>query len=652
VVVILEIASEPITTIEAHLLNDGVVNDVLNQEFKFSDAKFLTTFPDILSAGDVYNWFTGPLSTLIFSSQENFDTSSPGNTLPTLMPPTHTEAGKTLVLGCMIRQVRSARTLCSNSQLHFCVNKFSTASENKTARLRANGLTMERFVPHEYPNALHNIVNPVQYSSGERGEQLMPAEGGMVHTHEFLDGTVADTGGWYDPVYYNASMFASDVASMQANRWIDQYTAMLAVTCSAMNANSDLVLRVRYTIEFTVEGKVRPRAPYTMIGKLNAEKGKDYDILAYSRQISIFLIFSFHGIGSLVVIANRRGFGNIRNYWSMLVIHLLSCLSGMVVWLLKAVALYYWPKSLSTTGAEIVTSFARLSEVIDDRLSANHEGNEYSYFVSSTGYMLRQSQIFMGLTEFFIMLGLLCWVDNIPHLNLFGRTLWRSALPCTMFFIIFFTLLLGFAALFQIIFSKLYFRTLQISLFTLFRGMLGDFPIDEMTYFEPVLAPLLYIIYLTVMLFTAFTILIAIISSAHQQVNEEIEVEAANVLAKSKSFAQYAEQALDPWLNTAEPLFQAMALMHAQQQAAMELLHAHQSTAMLAQQHAQQQALLDLTRQSSEDTSTTRQSSEDTELRRVYTDMNMLQLSDLAQAEMGLELTRADSCVPGPQNVF
>ena len=36
---------------------------------------------------------------------------------------------------------------------------------------------MERFVPHEYPNALHNIVNPVEYSSGEGGEQLMPAEG-------------------------------------------------------------------------------------------------------------------------------------------------------------------------------------------------------------------------------------------------------------------------------------------------------------------------------------------------------------------------------------------------------------------------------------------------------------------------------------------
>ena len=50
----------------------------------------------------------------------------------------------------------------------------------------------------------------------------MDDAGGMVYTHAFLDGTIADMGGWYDPVYYNESMFASDVASMQANRWIDQ----------------------------------------------------------------------------------------------------------------------------------------------------------------------------------------------------------------------------------------------------------------------------------------------------------------------------------------------------------------------------------------------------------------------------------------------
>ena len=51
------------------MLNDAVVNDVLNTEFKFRDAKFLTTFPDILSAGDVYNWFTGYPPVALCSAQ-------------------------------------------------------------------------------------------------------------------------------------------------------------------------------------------------------------------------------------------------------------------------------------------------------------------------------------------------------------------------------------------------------------------------------------------------------------------------------------------------------------------------------------------------------------------------------------------------------
>eukprot|EP00657_Telonema_sp_P-1_P004190 TRINITY_DN19675_c0_g1_i1.p2 TRINITY_DN19675_c0_g1~~TRINITY_DN19675_c0_g1_i1.p2 ORF type:complete len:102 (-),score=37.72 TRINITY_DN19675_c0_g1_i1:79-384(-) len=85
-------------------------------------------------------------------------------------------------------------------------------------------------------------------------------------------------------------------------------------------------------------------------------------------------------------------------------------------------------------------------------------------------------------------------------------------------------MLFGFGVLFNLIFSSTAmnsFNTLQISMFSLFRGLLGDVDVDGLTSASPIVGPLLFCLYVTVVLFVAFTILIAV-SYTHLRAHETV----------------------------------------------------------------------------------------------------------------------------------
>ena len=87
------------TSIEARDLSAQVAA-VLGGNFEYRDEKFATTFSDISSAGDFYNWMRGPLKTLMTAGPLNNFTNS---TSPALMPTTEAvsgDAGVWLVMSC------------------------------------------------------------------------------------------------------------------------------------------------------------------------------------------------------------------------------------------------------------------------------------------------------------------------------------------------------------------------------------------------------------------------------------------------------------------------------------------------------------------------------------------------------------------------
>ena len=85
----------------------------------------------------------------------------------------------------------------------------------------------------------------------------------------------------------------------------------------------------------------------------------------------------------------------------------------------------------------------------------------------------------------------------------------------------------GFTALFYIVFlgPVTGFRTLGNTFFSLWRGMLGDMPLDEMMYVKPNETPILYCTFCFVTVFTVFTVLIAVMTDSYEEVIDDKESE-------------------------------------------------------------------------------------------------------------------------------
>ena len=92
----------------------------------------------------------------------------------------------------------------------------------------------------------------------------------------------------------------------------------------------------------------------------------------------------------------------------------------------------------------------------------------------------------------------------------------------------------------QVLFNILFatdmqsFSTPGRSFFTMFRGLLGDIDVDTLVEAQPTLGPMVFSLYVTMVLFIAFTILIAIISDSHDAVKDVVPEEGTFVSISRK----------------------------------------------------------------------------------------------------------------------
>jgi len=520
-ILFIELLNQPATMPESNLMTDVVVNDIFGAEFEYSDSKFVKTYQDIGNAEDFYSFLKGPVSTLMFSAQDNylhvipddgggFAQSTPiaeGTEIPVLFPADEENAGMLWVRRCMLRQVRVKKQTCTHRKKEvFCIKDFTediqqtkprkiTGSEGPEAKY------LEKYLPSNYTNTMNNQVKPADYVTG-RGI-AMPGEGGFIFGMKWRTDpednifTPTEFTGIYSVETHNKTMFQAEVAQMAKSRWIDQYTVLVQLMCSIDNPNGDLLLRTRHTVTITPHGKVLPEPPLALI----VYSSDATSMSDFSDKMSFWLLYAFFSMGLLAIRMNQDGFRSFcSTHGSLLPIEFANIICSWMVWCMQAVAVYYYPNEFDTKPTHDITAY-----------------------VYSTTMFQRYSHLAMGLTLFFVFIKLLTFFENIPYLNLIGKTFSRAARPLILFFGVFAVLMVAFACLFQIIFciNMREFRDLRWTVFTLFRGLVGDIPLDKMVYFRPQLAPVLFCVYVTIVLFTALTILIAIITDAYVEVVDD-----------------------------------------------------------------------------------------------------------------------------------
>jgi len=302
---------------------------------------------------------------------------------------------------------------------------------------------------------------------------------------------------------YGPNTFKADVDRLENDKWIDGLTALVHVTCNFVNYNIDAEATVRYTLEFTSSGRTRPAAPIISVDRNNREN-TEWEALFV---IYLYGLWTFFGEqlffiydetvetmenreGLWKYVPRHPGFGAGRG---IVVIDLCIYLACWSCWQAHLSRLWFSPT--------YVLSLAVFSETDS----------------------LIQLQTMLGRILLFSMLRMLFLVDAIPYLNVVGRTLSWSSGPIAMFFIVFAVMMVGFTFNFFMVFTSQIpaFETLSGSFFAIFRGMLGDMPLDEMYFMSPAATGLLYMSFVMIMLNTVFTILIAIISDTYTDVTED-----------------------------------------------------------------------------------------------------------------------------------
>eukprot|EP00658_Telonema_sp_P-2_P015860 TRINITY_DN1612_c1_g1_i6.p1 TRINITY_DN1612_c1_g1~~TRINITY_DN1612_c1_g1_i6.p1 ORF type:complete len:186 (-),score=41.27 TRINITY_DN1612_c1_g1_i6:422-979(-) len=113
-------------------------------------------------------------------------------------------------------------------------------------------------------------------------------------------------------------------------------------------------------------------------------------------------------------------------------------------------------------------------------------------------------QTILGLACFCMLVKGLKYTRNVPIMCSIGNTFAHAMVPVGVLLLVVFFLLFGFAVVFHIKLAVAQmdsFSSLGASLFSVFRGLLGDIDTDGIVAASPTFGPMLYCLYVTVVLF-------------------------------------------------------------------------------------------------------------------------------------------------------
>jgi len=518
----------------------GAMDDTFNNG-DASEPGIPYNFADIGHAGDFYDWLTNTVAGVLFAGQDNMKAGE-GSTLPVLdvapvfppgkwypqpMPP---ERGANMILpqSCGLVQLRTKLVPCSGGRPHtYCVGQFTYGNEEREARPEV----VERWTPHVFKNRYDAAVQAREFK-GSRSGIYYPGEGGLrpavisrlgLQKADNADGIW--TSGWQtcgawkvdprtnkyvqedcDTPAYSATTFEEDISHLKNKKWIDGRTSLVHLTCLFTNRNVDMNATVRYTVEFTPSGLTRPEPPFIIAYEASKTTWTLFQVpLLYGFfQFASEMMIDQYERSLLENIHENEGFKRFMPPTPHFSLHRIT----EAVTMFFCMVTYYWLQARqwytpSTTQDDEITQLSVMSE--------SDCQNSYAFNYGMITLLTCMRLIFM--------------CDTVPRLNVIGRTLKLSFGPFVAFCAIFLILMYGFAVVFYLTYtSQIHeFDTLANTFFTLFRGMLGDMPLDEMHFIRPTETMVMYFVFCLIMLFTVFTILIAIISDAYDRVMDDKE---------------------------------------------------------------------------------------------------------------------------------
>ncbi|CAF4587465.1 unnamed protein product [Rotaria sp. Silwood1] len=447
-----------------------VLRTVLTEQ-KVQGAGDQPAFDDIASFEDYWNVMSGPILDALFN-QKWYN----GAGL------TDDQYGYVLfenkILGLpRLRQLRVTNDSCTvhkkfRSTIHECYAPYSSSKEDHTSYEPQNDNLTSSAWHYKTSSELHGSSTT-----------------GLISRY--------DGGGFIQDLTLNYNAAKAELDSLNANLWVDRGTRVVFLDFTVYNANINLFCQIKLTVEFPASGGAIPSKSFSTVKLIRYVSSMDYFVLACEVLFVIFTVY--YTVEEILEIA-RFKFGYFKTIWNIL---------DVVIILISYVCIAF-----------NIYRQIKVGQILDELLKDQKTFADFEFLT----YWQTQFNNIIAFTVFLAWIKIFKYVSFNKTMTQLSTTLSRCAKDVLGFSIMFMIVFLAYAQLGYLLFGTMVddYKTFAISIFTLFRIILGDFDFDAILEAHRILGPIFFLTYVFFVFFVLLNMFLAIINDTYSEVKSDM----------------------------------------------------------------------------------------------------------------------------------
>eukprot|EP00949_MAST-11_sp_MAST-11-sp1_P000362 g362.t1 len=474
------------TDLSGHLHQELLRDLIIEEEFVYSDTHIRKNFHDIATVEEFWQFMQGPLANGLFPSED-------------IVP---NGIGAVYSTSLLLGNVRLMQARMGQASMESCIYPPNMGSRMEklgcyldyTSSKRQGYQSMEAFGPKANSTAFadYNVSDCFTYTPASNYGMItnfLSTREGYTLGHSFdINGHSCDMN------YANGTNFHGSLQVLRNMNWIDLETRFVAVIFTVLNPSKGIVTSVVLQIEIPITGGCIPR--YT---------------------------FSTHYLTSMMPLSFRL---ILYSLWTLCTLFLLGYIAGEIFDLysfgIKAYFMDVW--NAVDLSNYIIFEMTLLADITCWITMGSRLGDDF-FNAHGVFYAADMANWGQSLNMLCLVIKMFKYLRASRQLNILVLIMKRAAKQLSYLAFISAVVLTGFVFAFYASFNTELsdYRTVGTTLTTLLRAFLGDPPdFNELMVANQFIGPLLWISYTTIFTIVLFSLILTIITDAHEVVMEEI----------------------------------------------------------------------------------------------------------------------------------
>jgi len=289
-------------------------------------------------------------------------------------------------------------------------------------------------------------------------------------------------------------LMTDQVNLLQSNSWLSEDTRALIVDTALFDQESNLFSSIRQLLEFPPVGAGNVEASLVSVNTVRlfqyVTKG-DMAVLGLEVVVMVFVLY--YTVVELIEMRNK-GFKNFRELWNWVDWANLALLYAVII--LRGLS---WKVIRDSNFSSLQVTYVDFPTLVD---WSNNEVN------------------LIAFNFFLIYFKIFKYLSHVPRMDAILVTVSSCAFDLALFMVMAVIFLLGFVASFTYCFGPYLsdYATAGATLSMLMRMLLGDFNYPELQGANPIMAPILFYLYICYIFFILLNMFLAIINDSYAEV--------------------------------------------------------------------------------------------------------------------------------------